>query len=74
MRQYEYSPLVEVQGWSEVDRGVPLFESILVFENYPVDDRCGSRKRRQSISIHQIHSVEQTNYPLSCHCSNRAAS
>src|SRR6185295_18259940 len=37
MRQYEYSPLVEVQGWSEVARGLPLFESLLVFENYPID-------------------------------------
>src|SRR6185369_7293505 len=37
LRQYEYSPLVAVQGWSEVERGRSLFESILVFENYPVD-------------------------------------
>jgi natural product biosynthesis luciferase-like monooxygenase protein/amino acid adenylation domain-containing protein/non-ribosomal peptide synthase protein (TIGR01720 family)/FkbM family methyltransferase len=34
-RQYEYSPLVQVQAWSEVPRGQPLFESLLVFENYP---------------------------------------
>ena len=34
-RQYEYSPLVQVQGWSDVPRGLPLFESLLVFENYP---------------------------------------
>ena len=37
MRMFEYSPLVDVQGWSEVERGTSLFESILVFENYPVD-------------------------------------
>ena len=37
MRDYEYSPLVQVQSWSEVPRGAPLFESIVVFENYPVD-------------------------------------
>src|SRR5262249_38840855 len=35
MRQYEYSPLVEVQGWSDVPRGLPMFESIVVFDNYP---------------------------------------
>src|SRR5262249_7728870 len=28
-QQYEYSPLVDVQGWSEVERGIGLFESIL---------------------------------------------
>jgi len=37
MRQYEYSPLLQIQDWSGVPRGMPLFESILVFENYPVD-------------------------------------
>ncbi len=35
-RQYEYSPLRRVQGWSEVKRGSPLFQSIVVFENFPV--------------------------------------
>ena len=37
MREHEQSPLVLVQGWSEVPRGRPLFESLVVFENYPVD-------------------------------------
>ena len=34
-RQYEYSPLRRVQGWSEVKRGSALFQSIVVFENFP---------------------------------------
>ena len=38
MRQYEHSPLVEVAKWSEMPRGTPLFESLLVFENYPVNN------------------------------------
>jgi amino acid adenylation domain-containing protein len=36
LQQFEYSSLVDIQGWSDVPRGVPLFESILVFENLPV--------------------------------------
>jgi len=36
-RQYEYARLVDVHGWSEVPREAPLFESVLVFENYPVE-------------------------------------
>jgi amino acid adenylation domain-containing protein len=36
LQQYEYSSLLDIQGWSEVPRGVPLFESIFVFENLPV--------------------------------------
>lgn len=34
-RRYEYSPLRRVQGWSEVKRGSALFQSIVVFENFP---------------------------------------
>src|SRR5580765_5126690 len=35
--EYEYSPLLKIQQWSDISPGVPLFESILVFENYPID-------------------------------------
>src|SRR6201999_744399 len=40
-RQYEHSALSQVQGWSEVPRGTPLFESLVVFESYPVDEELG---------------------------------
>jgi amino acid adenylation domain-containing protein len=60
--QHEQSPLVEVQGWSEVPRGVPLFESILVFENTPGDE--GLREAPQSLEIRDVRHIEVTNYPL----------
>jgi len=28
LRKYEHTPLVNIQGWSDVPRGTPLFESI----------------------------------------------
>ncbi|MFY9555517.1 MAG: amino acid adenylation domain-containing protein, partial [Blastocatellia bacterium] len=61
-RQYEYSPLAEIQRWSEAPRNSQLFESILAFENYPVDRlmRQGPASRRASIH----HAGERTNYPL----------
>jgi len=60
--QYEYSPLVEVHGWSEVPRGVPLFESILVFGNYP-----GTQSSEPSVvkfEIGQFRMFQRSNYPL----------
>ncbi len=36
LRAYEWSPLVAVQGWSGVPRGVPLFESLVIFQNRPL--------------------------------------
>ncbi|WP_169218415.1 non-ribosomal peptide synthetase [Brasilonema sp. UFV-L1] len=60
--QYSYSPLVEIQGWSEVPRGTSLFESIVVFENYPVD--AAVQPRNGSLEISSIRGIEQTNYPI----------
>ncbi|WP_416235761.1 amino acid adenylation domain-containing protein [Nostoc sp. UHCC 0252] len=66
--QYSYSSLVEIQGKSEINRGTPLFESIVVFENYPVDEAVHSQppkaSHNYSFSIDKIHAIEQTNYPL----------
>jgi amino acid adenylation domain-containing protein len=41
-QQYEYSPLLQVQRWSEVPQGTPLFESLVVFQNTPT----GAARRR----------------------------
>ncbi len=67
MRQYEYSPLVSVQAWSEVPRDKALFETIMVFENYPVDAALREQMlpgRSSSLSIRDVRSFEQTNFPL----------
>jgi surfactin family lipopeptide synthetase C len=61
IRNFEYSPLVEIQGWSEVPRGLPLFESILVFENYPVDKTL---EQPGSLAVETITAFDHTNYPL----------
>lgn len=61
-RQYEYSPLTKIQGWSQAPRGLPLFESIVVFENYPVDAMLWAERR--AITISPVESIEKGNYPL----------
>ena len=35
-REYEFSPLLKVQKWSEVPRGTPLFEYMMVVANFPL--------------------------------------
>jgi amino acid adenylation domain-containing protein/non-ribosomal peptide synthase protein (TIGR01720 family) len=37
LRHDGYASLVDIQGWSGIPRGLPLFESLLIFENYPRD-------------------------------------
>jgi amino acid adenylation domain-containing protein len=60
--QYSYSPLVEIHRMSDVPQGMPLFESIVVFENYPVD--ASLRERNHSLDIGNVRVFERTNYPL----------
>lgn len=61
LQPYEWAPLVDIQKWSEVGRGSPLFDTIFVFENFPVDVALLEKSRLQSEGIQVF---EQTNYPL----------
>ncbi|GLY53409.1 non-ribosomal peptide synthetase [Lentzea sp. NBRC 102530] len=60
-RQYEYVSPGQIQGWSEVPSGVNLFDSIVVFENYPYDEAAASRN---GITVREYTGDEQTNFPL----------
>ena len=59
-RQYEYSPLAEIQRWSEVERGVGLFETLVVFENFPIDESL--RQQNSSLSVDQLQAFAPNNY------------
>ncbi|MEV4314211.1 amino acid adenylation domain-containing protein [Actinocrispum sp. NPDC049592] len=57
-RQFEHLPLSRLQACSSVPGGVGLFDSILVFENYPADSMHG-------LHISDMTALEATNYSLS---------
>ena len=62
-REFEYVPLYDVQRWSGVPAGTPLFDSLFVFENYPAPAGGGKGGALRLVSF---DSVEQTNFPLTC--------
>jgi amino acid adenylation domain-containing protein len=62
LRQYEYCSLVQVQGWSNLPHDLPLFESLLVFENYPIE--AAPIEQTSHLQISAIQARAQTNYPL----------
>jgi amino acid adenylation domain-containing protein/non-ribosomal peptide synthase protein (TIGR01720 family) len=65
LRQYEHSPLVQVQRWAGQSPGTPLFDSVVVFENYPVDAALRQIVRRAAgLEVVAVRSLERTNYPL----------
>ncbi len=62
VRQHEYSSLVEIQGWSDVPRGTPMFESLLAFENYPEMETMWTST--DGLEIREVDGFDRTNFPL----------
>ncbi len=62
LREHEHTPLIKVQGWSEVPRGMPLFESILVFDSHTLDAQL--RALGGAWNERRLVSFGHTNYPL----------
>jgi len=59
---HENTPLVEIKEYSELSAGVPLFDSLLVIENYPLDRRL--KPHSGKIGILSYSSWEETNYDV----------
>jgi amino acid adenylation domain-containing protein/non-ribosomal peptide synthase protein (TIGR01720 family) len=57
-RRFEHTPLTRLQAWSPMPAGVDLFDSAVIFENYPVEKVHGLR-------IEELGAVESTTFPLS---------
>jgi amino acid adenylation domain-containing protein len=62
--QFDFSPLVDVQGWSEVPRGRPLFESLAVLENYPLGESPATEDGGDVLAVDNAEFGTSTNYPL----------
>ncbi|QKV97422.1 non-ribosomal peptide synthase/polyketide synthase [Streptomyces sp. NA02950] len=60
-RGFGHVPLSRIQGWSGVPGGSPLFESLVVFENYPINSSAAAE---HGLAIHDLHALESTNYAL----------
>ncbi len=63
-RHYDFSPLVDVQSWSEVPRGRPLFESLLVFENYATEASEHATNDDDQTITRTWWGAEKATYPL----------
>ena len=59
-RQYQHTSLQDIQSWTEIKGD--LFDSLLVFENYPISKLLSSKQ--WLLKVENIRTHEQTNYPL----------
>ncbi|MFD5434091.1 non-ribosomal peptide synthase/polyketide synthase [Kitasatospora sp. NPDC127067] len=60
-RRHDAVSLAQLQGWSELPGGTALFDSIVVFENYPFDAHSLTR---HGLGVETEHVLEPTSYPL----------
>ncbi|MFF2073697.1 non-ribosomal peptide synthase/polyketide synthase [Kitasatospora sp. NPDC058162] len=61
-RRYDSVSLAQLQTWSELPGGTALFESLVVFENYPFD---AGALTRHGLAVETESVLEPTSYPLS---------
>src|SRR6185312_10336347 len=66
MREYSYSSLSDIQRWSEIPSPQNLFESLLIFENYPtkttLQEEIGPAISKQGLGM-QVVSVDGVDHP-----------
>jgi amino acid adenylation domain-containing protein len=69
-RDFEYCPLEQIQAWCGVPHTTPLFDSLLIVENYPIElprDAGGL-----PFEVVDSHLAEASNYPLCLYVVPRA--
>ena len=62
MRAHEHTPLEKVQGWSDVPPGKSVFQSILVFEDFDLNELLQAQGGAWSNRVFRL--FQQTNYPI----------
>ncbi|MEU0398710.1 amino acid adenylation domain-containing protein [Streptomyces sp. NPDC006197] len=60
-RQYEYVPLSAIRNWTGVEGSRDLFDSLLTFENFPMDK---GRESTGELRLEALEGLEVTNFPL----------
>ena len=60
--EFENTPLVDIRSYSSLGGSESLFDTIVVIENYPLDNRLLPENSLLSINSYSI--VEMTHYDL----------
>ncbi|KFU81851.1 non-ribosomal peptide synthase domain TIGR01720/amino acid adenylation domain-containing protein [Amycolatopsis lurida] len=58
-RRYDFLALSELQAFTAVPAGTALFDSVVVFENYPIED-----SGQADVRVLDVESLDTTTFPL----------
>src|SRR5215470_13542563 len=62
LAEHQYAPLERIQKWAQVPWRYRLFDSLIVFQNYQVDE--AARRLGPDARLVPVATPEATNYPL----------
>ena len=62
--QHQYASLSDIQEWAGVPWRLRLFDSLVVFQNYLVDEAV---RTWGAVDVEPLSAPEATNYPLDAH-------
>jgi amino acid adenylation domain-containing protein/non-ribosomal peptide synthase protein (TIGR01720 family) len=62
--EYGYLSLADIQQMSGLGHGQSLFDSLVVFENYPMDAAIQARPKGEGLQVENLQNEEQTHYGL----------
>ncbi len=60
-RGFDFVSLADLRSWSGVPAGASLFDSAVVFENYPVDELLDAE---QGVRVLDVEGADTTSFPL----------
>lgn len=60
--RHQHASLAEISTLADLPAGQPLFETILVYENYPLSGQLFGRM--ESLGMSELRAWDKTNYPL----------
>ncbi|MDQ3824966.1 MAG: condensation domain-containing protein, partial [Actinomycetota bacterium] len=69
-RIFDFVSLAQLQAWSDLPGGSNLFDSVVVFENYPIEDAAVGGG---GLRVTDVETLDPTNFPLtlSAHLDDR---
>ncbi|ANN17190.1 non-ribosomal peptide synthetase [Amycolatopsis orientalis] len=59
-RRFDFLSLAQLQALTDVTAGTRMFDSVVVFENYPIDDAAGD----DGVVVRDVDSLDTTSFPL----------
>lgn len=69
-QEFGYTSLADIQSWSSIPRSAPLFETILSFQNYPMNafeeahGNINAASSGASFKVEGIRAIENSHYPV----------